>query len=121
MINVKDQIYDALCTVSQNTSDQYPVSWEEDVSIQYIEEENRVVECTDMQEQKAYCRYRIDIWSKKSTSSIAVEVDNVLSGLGLLRTQCMDIEDQTGRKHKQMRYEMVIDVHTQQVYHQYNN
>ena len=85
--------------------------------IQYMEEDNKVVEYTDMKEQKAYVRYRVDIWHRKSTSSATVAVDTAIAKLGLLRTQCMDVDDPSGRKHKQMRYEMVIDVETGQVYH----
>lgn len=117
MINVKDEVYAALCKVAENVTDHYPRDWEKDLSIQYMEEENKVVEYTDMKEQKAYCRYRIDIWSRKSTSMTAIQVDAALASLGLLRTQCMDVEDPSGLKHKQMRYEMVIDVETKQVYH----
>lgn len=117
MVNVKDQVYEALCTVTDNVTDYYPRDWEKDLAIQYMEEENKVVEFTDMKEQKAYCRYRVDIWSLRSTSVAAVQVDAVISALGLKRIQCGDIEDPNGRKHKQMRYEMVIDVETMQVYH----
>lgn len=117
MINVKDEVYAALCKVTENVTDYYPRDWEQDISIQYMEEDNKVVEYTDMKEQKAYCRYRIDIFARKSTSQTAVDVDAVVSALGLMRTQCMDIEDPNGWKHKQMRYEMVIDVETGQVYH----
>ena len=62
MINVKDEVYAALCTVTDNITDSYPRDWEQDLSIQYMEEDNKVVEYTDMKEQKAYVRYRIDIW-----------------------------------------------------------
>lgn len=117
MVNVKDEVYKALCTVSDNVSDCYPRSWEQDVAIQYMEEDNKVVEYTDGEEQKAYVRYRIDIWARKSTSAIAVQVDKAIAALGLKRTQCMDVEDPGGMKHKQMRYEMVIDVNTLAVYH----
>lgn len=117
MLNVKDEVYKALITVTDNVSDHYPRDWEKDVSIQYMEEDNKVVEFTDMKEQKAYCRYRIDIWSRKSTSAVAVAVDAAISSLGLKRTQCSDVEDPSGLKHKLMRYEMVIDVETGQVYH----
>ena len=98
MINVKDEVYAALCTVTDNITDSYPRDWEQDLSIQYMEEDNKVVEYTDMKEQKAYVRYRIDIWHRKSTSAAAVD-------------------DPSGLKHKQLRYEMVIDVETKQVYH----
>lgn len=119
MINVKDEVYKALCTVTENVTDFYPKDWQQDLAIQFMEEDNKVVEYTDMEEQKAYCRYRIDIWAKKSTSTTAVEVDKVIAALGLKRTQCMDVEDPSGFKHKQLRYEMVIDVKTKQVYHCY--
>lgn len=117
MVNVKDQVYAALCTVTDNVTDYYPRDWEKDLAIQYMEEDNKVVEYTDMKEQKAYCRYRIDIWARRSTSQAAVEVDAAVAALGLKRSQCKDVEDPSGLKHKQMRYEMVIDVETMQVYH----
>lgn len=119
MINVKDEVYAALCTVSDNVTDFYPRDWEKDLAIQYMEEDNKVMEYTDMKEQKAYCRYRIDIWARRSTSAAAVAVDQAVAALGLKRIQCMDVEDPSGLKHKQMRYEMVIDVKTKQVYHSY--
>ena len=117
MINVKDEVCAALLTVTDNVTDCYPKDWEQDLAIQYMEEDNKVVEYTDMKEQKAYVRYRVDIWHRKSTSSASVAVDAAIAKLGLLRTQCMDVDDPSGRKHKQMRYEMVIDVETGQVYH----
>ncbi len=117
MINVKDEVHAALLLVTDNVSDHYPRDWSKGLSIQYMEEDNKVVEFTDMKEQKAYCRYRIDIWHHKSTSVAAVEVDAAVSKLGLKRIQCSDVEDPSGMKHKQMRYEMVIDVETGAVYH----
>ena len=86
-------------------------------SMKLMEEDNKVVEYTDMREQKAYIRYRIDIWHRKSTTAAAVAVDAAIEKLGLLRTGCQDVDDPSGRKHKQMRYEMVIDVNTKEVYH----
>lgn len=117
MINVKDLVYQALLAVSKNVTDCYPKNWEQDLAIQYMEEDNRVIEYTDMKEQKAYVRYRIDIWNRKSTSAAAVAVDAAIAVLGLKRTQCQDVDDPSGMKHKQMRYEMIIDVETGQVYH----
>lgn len=116
MINVKDEVYAALLTVTDNVTDCYPKDWEKDLSIQYMEEDNNVFEHTGNVERKSYVRYRIDIWHNKSTSLAAVMVDEALSTLGLLRTSCMDVDDPSGRKHKQMRYEMVIDVTSKHVY-----
>ena len=116
MINLKDQVYAALCTVSDNVTDCYPKDWEKELAIQYMEEENRVEESTDGRERLAYCRYRVDIWNQRSTSAAAVAVDSALSALGLRRTGCSDVEDPSGRKHKLMRYEGLIDVDTEFVY-----
>ena len=117
MINVKDEVYAALAAIFDNVSDAYPRDWGTLPAVQCAEEENKVVEYTDMKEQKAYVRYRIDLWDSRSTSAAAVKADKAVSALGLLRTQCMYIDDPSGHKHKQMRYEMVIDVETRQVYH----
>lgn len=117
MLNVKDDIYKAITSISDNVSDTYPKNWQEMPAIQCAEEENKVVEYTDMEEQKAYVRYRLDIWDNKNTSTMAMNIDKAIAALGLKRSQCMDIDDPSGLKHKVMRYEMVIDVKTGQVYH----
>ena len=106
MINVKDQVYAALLEKLNNVSDSYPKDWEED---------NKVYEFTD-KEEKSFCRYRIDIWDNKSTSRAALAVDEALAGLGLKRTQCMDVDDPSGLKHKIMRYEVIIDNETQMTF-----
>lgn len=116
MINVKDQVYSALSAVYDNVTDTYPKSWEELPAIQYVEEDNRVFEYTE-REDKSYCRYRIDIWHNRSTSDIALKIDEAIASLGLKRSQCSDVDDPSGLKHKVMRYEMVIDVDTQETYH----
>lgn len=71
MKNVKDQVYAALCTVSENVSDAYPRSWAEGSTLQYTEEQNDVYEASSdaegMREDKALVRYRIDIWNNHST------------------------------------------------------
>lgn len=116
MINVKDQVYAALCGVAGNVSDVYPQTWAELPAIQYTEEDNSVFTRTDADEQYASLRYRIDIWDTKSTSLTALAVDGVISALGLVRTACQDVADPSGMRHKVMRYEGVIDVNTERVY-----
>lgn len=120
MINVKDQIYDALCGIADNVSDIYPQDWETMPAIQYTEEANNVVEKTDDVEQTAELRYRIDIWNNGSTSQAALAVDAALSALGLTRTECMDVPDPSYRRHKQMRYVGNIDNTTEHVFWEYN-
>lgn len=116
MINVKDQIYAALSAELPNVSDTHPKTWEAIPCVQYMEEENNVFEWGDTKEYKSYCRYRVDIWDNVSTSAAALKVDRVMAGLGLVRKQCMDVDDPSGLKHKMMRYDMVIDNLTEEVY-----
>ena len=118
MINVKDQVYSALSAEFENVSDIYPLSWESFPVVQYTEEANDVVTKTDNREQMAQLRYRIDIWNNGSTSDLALRVDSALAPLGLTRTQCQDVPDPSNHRHKQMRYEGIIDVNTEQVYWQ---
>ena len=116
MINVKDQVYAALCAVTENVMDVYPQTWATLPAIQYTEEDNSVYTRTDADEQYANLRYRIDIWDTKSTSLTALAVDEAVSELGLIRTACQDVADPSGLRHKVMRYEGIIDVNTQMVY-----
>ena len=115
MINVKDQIYGALNTVCKNVADAYPPKLAQTPFILYVEEQNKVVEWTDDKEQKSKLRYRIEIWSKASTSEMALKVDGAISKLGLIRTDCQDVPNGEYRC-KLMRYEGIIDVQDQRVY-----
>lgn len=117
MKNVKDQVANALATVTENVSDAYPSNWSDFPAIQYAEENNFVKERTDDgQETMAQVRYRVDIWDNKSTSETAIAVDKAVSSLGLVRTLCQDVADPTGLKHKVMRYEGIIDMVNDYVY-----
>lgn len=116
MINVKDQVYAALQTVADNVSDVYPTTWESFPAIQYTEEANNVQTRTDDQERLSYLRYRVDIWDRGSTSTTAISVDEALSPLGLVRIECQDVADPSGLRHKEMRYEGIIDVSNEQMY-----
>ena len=119
MRNIKDKVYEALKAAfcEEKVTDQYPKNWASFPTIQYAEEENRVHERTD-KEEKAYVRYRIDIWHNASTSEDALKVDEAVGpgGLGLVRTTCQDVPDQSGLKHKLMRYEGIIDMGTDDIY-----
>ena len=67
-------------------------------------------------EDKSFVRYRIDIWNRNSTSADALAVDNAMKATGLKRTECQDVPDPSGMKHKQMRYEGIIDMESDEVY-----
>lgn len=116
MINIKPLIFKELKKVSTNVNDTYPSDWATFPVVQYIEEDNKTNCKTDDKEQEAYVRYKIDIWNDSSTSEYANEVDKVIAGLGLVRTQCMDVPDSSGLKHKVMRFEGIIDINNMRVY-----
>lgn len=120
MKNIKDQVYKALCNVTDNVSDAYPHSWAEDATIQYTEEQNSVYEHSShgelVGEDKSLVRYRIDIWHRNSTSAAAMAVDEAMKETGLKRIECQDVPDPSGMKHKQMRYEGIIDMDSDEVY-----
>ena len=118
MRNVKDQVFAALEKVFGNVTDQYPKDWADFPAVQYTEEENKVYEHTTEGECKSYVRYRLDIWHNRSTSEAALKADEALSALGLVRTSCSDTPDPSGLKHKQMRYEAIIDMESEEVYWQ---
>lgn len=122
MINVKSKVYDALCKAVKNVTDSYPTSWADLPAVQYMEEDNKVVEWTDDREQKSYVRYRIDIWDNTSTSAAALSIDAEIAGsLGLERTFCQDVDDPSHLKHKVMRYEAILEARPDgdiSVYHQ---
>lgn len=116
MINVKDQVYDAIKGITENVSDGYPKDWAQLPAIQYTEEDNSVVEWVDGKESKAHLLYKIDIWNNGSTSQCTMDVDAAIAPLGLRRIACGDANDPSGLKHKVMRYEGIIDVDTQMVF-----
>ena len=119
MINVKDQVYEAIKDITANVSDTYPKDWAQLPAIQYTEEDNSVVEWVDNRESKAHLLYKVDIWNNASTSEAALKVDAAISALGLKRIACGDVPDAAGLKHKVMRYEGIIDVDTERVYNNY--
>lgn len=116
MINIKPIVLTELKKVTSNVNDSYPSDWATFPVVQYIEEENKTSEKTDDREQKAYIRFKIDIWNNRSTSSSATLVDELISALGLVRTQCLDVPDTSQLKHKVMRFEGTIDVNNMRVY-----
>ena len=102
MKNIKDKVYEALLTVSKHVSDSYPGTWAEDATIQYVDEQNNVYEASSSEN------------GLQSTTTLAV--DEAMKKTGLKRTECADILDPSGMKHKQMRYEGIIAMDSEEVY-----
>ncbi len=117
MINKKDQVYAAIKDITENVTDTFPKNFATLPAIQYCEEDNKVNQWANNREMSSYVRYKFDLWDNVSTSAMAVELDSRISGLGLKRIQCTDIDDPNGFKHKIMRYEGIIDMRTERVVH----
>ncbi|MGN1146500.1 MAG: hypothetical protein ACI4R5_08610 [Acetatifactor sp.] len=114
MVNVQELVYRALKGIHNNVTDSWPQGWKERETVVYTEEENKSHERAGKKTTKSYCRYRIDILSKKSTSSLVQEIDRVLgyneedgTGLGMTRTFCQD-DNEGEYRHKIMRYECIV-------------
>lgn len=106
MINLNKFIYTELKSCADNVSLGYPNDWEHFPCVSYVEEDNHTTSKTDDEEQIAYIRYRIDIWTKETgTSEIANAIDKAITGLGFVRCQCYDVAETTGLKHKLIRFE----------------
>ena len=120
MINVKGEIYGALKSISgldeTNVTDIWPEELTSYPSICYIEEENKVYEATNGSEDESYVRFKIDVFNDRSTSDLALAIDEKISAFGLKRIQCVDLTDVKGIRHKCIRYEGIIDNETEQVY-----
>nr|DAN38337.1 MAG TPA: tail component [Caudoviricetes sp.]DAS24604.1 MAG TPA: tail component [Caudoviricetes sp.] len=116
MINIKPVIYKELQKVADNVTDTYPDDWENCPVVIFLEEQNKPGEWYDEKERKSNIRYKVDIFDKDSTSSLAVEIDKIFASLGLRRTDCQDVPDPSHLRHKLMRFEGIVDLDSQLVY-----
>lgn len=116
MINVKPLICKELSKISDNVTDTWPSDWQKFPVIIYLEEENKPYDWVDNKEGYSYLRYKVDIYDNKSTSDLAIKVDEIFSGLGLKRTMSQDVPDPSNLRHKVMRFEGIYDPDSQLVY-----
>lgn len=68
------------------------------------------------QELRTNLAYSIDIYSESSTTSLASKVDKKMSALGFKRGQCLDLDDPSGLRHKNMKYTGVYDWMDNRIY-----
>lgn len=60
--------------------------------------------------------YSIDIYSETSTTTLASKVDEKMANLGFKRGQCIDLDDPSGLRHKNMKYTGVYDWMSNRIY-----
>lgn len=117
MINIKPLIYQELSKLTENVTDTYPDDWETFPVVIFLEEQNKPFDYYDDREQKSEIRYKIDVFDKASTSDLSVKINEVFAKLGLKRMDATDVPEASHLKHKVMRFEGIVDINTEQVYH----
>ncbi len=111
----KELVAQALSTIKGATvAASYSIAMKQFPSILYAEVVN--VPISKGVEARTQLAYSIDIYSDKSTTELAHAVDEALTGLGLKRGQCMDVDDPSGLRHKNMKYTGVYDANTKRIY-----
>lgn len=119
MINIKPQVYKALCNACPNASvsDEYPVEWKTFPKVTYSEENNATSAYYDDDEQFSRIVFKIDVFDKRNTFPVVQKVNEAMKSLGFQRTSSIDNPNTENYKHKIMRYEAEIDEKTLAVYH----
>ena len=111
----KQRVANALATIEDVTvTASYNIAMKKLPSILYAEVVN--TKANEGKEKRTNLAYSIDIYSDKSTTSIASKVDEVISALGFKRGQCLDLDDPSGLRHKNMKYIGVYDANTNRIY-----
>jgi|GEM_PF-2130864 len=121
MISLKDLIGSELEKIeglNDSITTGYPQQWSKFPIVVYQEETNQPHTITDNEEQLTTIGYKIDIWTKKtSTTSFSLEIDKVMTGLGFRRTNAVDQDEPNGLRHKVMRYRAVVSTDEKYIYH----
>lgn len=120
MINLKPKIYKLLKNITKNVVESYPDSnfdWNNSLPLLIYEEENNTPHTiTTDGESMTLLRYRIEIYSKESTSLLKTKIDTSMTELGFTRGMCLDQNDIGNRRHTIMRYEGVVDLANEKIY-----
>lgn len=116
-IEGKEKVAKALSTIKGATvAASYNMAMKQFPSILYAEVVN--IPLSKGNEARTQLAYSIDIYSKQSTTELASSIDEILTGLGFKRGQCLDLDDPSGLRHKNMKYTGVYDANTKFIYHE---
>ena len=115
MINVKTEVYNTLknntdltallggqriyfMVVPDDKATEFP-------RLTYYEYSNRAKNYADDEELATEIRIVIDVWSKTSTTDIAIKIVDIMESIGFRREECQDLyEDDTKIYHKYLRF-----------------
>ncbi|MFM1581212.1 hypothetical protein ABGF48_03275 [Helcococcus bovis] len=115
MINFKPELVTLLKQVNNNVAESWTDEWTRTPIIIYEEEANEPYTLATKGEVLTLLRYRIDIYSKSSTSSLKLAINDKLTERGFTRLQSIDNNDENWR-HSIMRFEGVIDLTTKKIF-----
>lgn len=105
MINFKPELVRLLSTIDAELVESYPDDWTKMPTIVYEEEANKPDITTTAGESSTYLRYRIEIYSNKSTSELKISINNIMTSRGFTRASSVDINESTNKRHTIMRFE----------------
>lgn len=116
MINFKPELVRILKSILENVVETYPDDWASLPVVVYEEENNTPYVTTSGGESMSLLRYRIEIYSRTSTSALKTQINAKLTERGLTRSFSLDTNDLGGRRHTIMRFEGVIDYKTLKIF-----
>lgn len=116
MINFKPELVGLLKSVSNNVVETFPNDWADLPVLVYEEENNTPHTVTTQGEAMTLLRYRIEIYSNESTSSLKTQINAKLTERGFTRVFSQDMNDINGRRHTVLRYEGVVDLENNKIY-----
>lgn len=114
MINLKSNVYSALnaiTAISDRVYFFYPDDFTTLPCVSYYEITNKETAGADDDEYQSEIEFIVDVWSKSSSeiSSIALEVNTAMQGLGFKRTASRDMSEQdTKIYHKNMKFSQMV-------------
>lgn len=117
MFNIKPYVFEKLAEVvgEDNVSDLYPFEFGGFPYITYYEQYNGDLFKIN-REVYTEIIIQVDIFHNRSTSDLAQQVNEKMGELGFKREFARDIPDPSGIKHKTMRFRVVVNNDTGQVY-----
>ncbi|WP_059050851.1 hypothetical protein [Paenibacillus senegalimassiliensis] len=115
MYDVKPEVLSLLETIPEvNVVGEYPKEFAQLPLISFYELTNKESE-PKLPGVLTEVSLQIDVWSKRSTGSLAQQVNTLLNSIGFRRQTARDISDPSGVNRKTMRYRGIIDARTKRV------
>ncbi len=115
MYDIKPVVFNLLKQIEgASVSDAYPKDWNDLPHISFYEQLNKDYH-NKGEEYLTEIIIQVDVWHKRSTGTIATEVNNKLTSIGLKRQMSRDIPDPSV-KHKTMRYRGIVDIRSLLIY-----